>query len=289
MLKRLVLGAALFLLVTVPVALGQADLEDVVCFGDSLTHNDLLWIVYGNPRDLYEADPMEAVFNKGSDPGNQLVSFAVGGSESDDLIHQIDLYLLLRFLGTQDQASLFCVEIGGNDVLNNDNLLGANPPGQDPAADAVIDNIISNIKDGLLSLWISNPTAQFVVWTIPDVTLTPDLWNITQTEAANIRAHVERVNQFIRSLNRYNSVVVFDLFKLIRHLVNNTPVLFGHPLVPPPANGNYDNLFADEVHPTAVANGYMANLIIFSINRKWNDGIPMYSAAELADLAHIPH
>jgi len=106
MLRRLLpLG---FILLFAPAALGQADFEDVVCFGDSLTHNDLLWIAYGTPPDLYEADPMEAVFNKGAESGDQLASYAVAGSESSDVSYQVDLYLFFRLIGAQDAASLYC-------------------------------------------------------------------------------------------------------------------------------------------------------------------------------------
>jgi hypothetical protein len=71
--------------------------------------------------------------------------------------------------------------------------------------------------------------------------------------------------------------------------VNHPPVIFGHALVPPPAYGEYDHLFADEIHPTAVGNALIANYFIVSMNAKWLDDIPLYSRSELADLAHIPH
>lgn len=291
MLKRLPLALCVILFASAPAAFCQADMDEVVCFGDSLTHNDLLWIAYGTSPDLYEADPMQAAFNKGAGSGDDLASYAIAGSESDDVIIQIDLFLFMNFLGLQDDGSLFNFEIGGNDILNNDGLLAANPPGQDPAADAVIDNLLDNFRSGLIMLYLSNPSAQLVVWTIPDVTLTPDLWGVySPTEEANLKAHIEKVNGFVRWIGRnFPSVVVLDLYQELQVMVANPPVLFGHQIVPPPTHGDYDNLFADTIHPTAVGNAMLANGIIDEINSKWNDTIPFYTDEELADLAHIPH
>ena len=52
--------------------------------------------------------------------------------------------------------------------------------------------------------------------------------------------------------------------------------------------GVYAGLFADDIHPTAVANALVANEIIDVMNAKWGAGIPRYGDAELAALARIP-
>jgi lysophospholipase L1-like esterase len=281
----------LVILILTSSAFGQADFTDTVTFGNSLTHNDLLWIAYGNPPDLYEMDPMEAVFDKGAMAGDELANFAVAGSESDDISAQIDLYEFLRLLQIQDKATLFGFEIGSNDILNNVNLLAASAPGVNPSADAVIDNIIDNMRSDLFRLRISHLDAQFVIWLIPDVTLTPDLWNeLNPGEIANVQAHIERVNRIIRGAgNRFDFAVAFDTYSMIQEIVFDPPIIFGQQLVPPPAYGDYDHLFADEIHPTAVSNALIANNIILQINDEWNDIIPLYTEEELADLAHIPY
>ncbi len=288
---RTAIAVCLLLACTSPAAFCQADFDETVCFGDSLTHNDILWLVYGNPPDLYQADPMEAAYDKGAGSGDNLGSYAIAGSESDDVLIQIDLYLFLNLIFLQPDASLFNFEIGGNDILNNDGLLAANPPGVDPAADAVINNLLDNFEASLRALYASNPRAQFVVWTIPDVVLTPDLFGVySQTQEENLRAHVERVNRAIRWLGqRYPFIVVLDLYAELQDMAANPPVLFGHQLVGPPSYGDYDHIFADYIHPTAVSNAMIANGIIDGINSKWNDDIPFYTDEELADLAHIPH
>ncbi len=290
MLKRVILLSWLLILFLTPSAMCQVDLSEVVTFGDSLTHNDLLWLVYGNPQDLYGKDPMEAAWSKGALSGDTLTNYAVGGSESSDLMTQIDLFLFLELLGAQDEATLFNVEIGGNDVLNNINLLAAYAPGQNSSADAVIDEIVNNMKDGLLLLRSTHWDARFVVWTLPDVTVTPDQWNLLNpTQIANVRAHLQRANNKIRWLDTLSFAVVLDTYALLQAAVASPPVLFGRQLVGPPANGDYDHIFADAIHPTAVVNAFFANFIIYKMNTNWNDDIPRYSNEELADLAHIPH
>ncbi len=271
-----------------PTLTAQAQLQDTVCFGDSLTHNDLLGWAYGNPQDMYGFDPMEAAFNKGAQNGDELTSYAVGGSESWHLEDQIDLYFLDRFFGNADQATLFNIEIGANDILNNDPLLGANPPGVDPAADALVDAVIDNIADGLQTLWLSGPSAQFVIWTIPDVTSSPDLWSKSDSQKDNLRAHVQRINRSIHLLSALNNVAVVDTYWLFRRHTLHPPILFGHSLIGPPAYGDYDHLFADELHFTAVSNGLLGNQIIKTMNQSFGGNIPGYSHAELAALARIP-
>jgi len=262
----------------------------MVSFGDSLTHNDILWLVYGNTRDLYGDDPAQAAFNKARRSGDSLSSYAIAGSMSSDTRYQIAAYELLVLLGQEDRANLIHYEIGGNDILDNVSVLAANPVGTSPAADAVIDTLISNITGDLTDLAATHPGARFVLWTIPDVTVTPDhCCDLTDDEAANVRAHVERANAFLKGLSSYGAVAVVDLYRLTRLVVQNPPIIFGHQLLPPPAYGDYGDLFADEIHPTAVSNALIANAIGQTLKAKWGITIPAYTEEELADLAHIPH
>lgn len=271
-------------------ASSQVNFSETVTFGDSLTHNDLLGWYYGNPQDMYGNDPNQAVFNKGADPGDTLTSYAVAGSESSDVNIQIDFYDFMRTIFLQGKATTFGYEIGGNDVLNNIGLLAAYAPGQNPDADAVIDSLIANMRSQVTYLRSKHHNAKFIIWTVPDVTLTPDHWyDLTPQEQANVRAHVERVNSLIRDADRLPFVAVVDIYTELQNLIENPPVLFGHPIVGPPSYGDYDHLFADTIHPTAVGNGLLANAIIDRINAKWGDAIPHYTDVELADLAHIPH
>jgi lysophospholipase L1-like esterase len=240
---------------------------------------------------MYGADPVEAAFDKGAFAGDELTNYAIAGSESGDVGIQIDLYEFFRLLGVQDKATLFGFEVGSNDILNNVSLLAAYAPGENPSADGIIDNIINNIRQDIVRLRTSHLNAQFVIWLIPDVTLTPDLWyDLNSDEIANVRAHIGRVNRLLRAAGgRFDFIIAFDTYTMIQEIVFDPPVIFDQQLVPPPAYGDYDHLFADDIHPTAVSNAMIANEIITQINEDWLDNIPLYTEEELADLAHIPY
>lgn len=270
-------------------ALAQANFKDMVTFGDSLTHNDILGLVYGNPQDMYGSDPNQCVFEKGSLSGDELNSYAIAGSESGDVAFQITLYNLARTLGTQDRPTLFGFEIGGNDILNNVDVLANNPPGFDPNVDAIINDCIANIRDSVRSLALSNRSAQWIIWTIPDVTYCPENYGLYNAQQiANIRAHTERVNVLLRGLTRYRQFVVFDTYSQMPAVIENPPVLRGVQLQTTPVYGRYDGIFADVIHPTAVGNALTANFIIQAVNTRLNDNIPYFSEDQLADLARIP-
>ena len=278
----------MFLLAMAPTTFAQAqvDFSNVVTFGDSLTHNDLLGVVAGKPQDLYGKDPMEAVFEKAFMDGDQLRSYAIAGAQSDQLRYEIYSYEVLVLTGEQDRATLISVEAGGNDILNNIKTLSTHAPGLNPSADQIVTRIQNNIQYGLRGLQRDNPDAHFVVWTIPDVTLTPSHWNrLSEQGAANVRAHIEQINRWIRTLDELSSHVVLDLYTLAQRYIESPPMIGGQTLVPPPSYGNYIDLFADGIHPTAVSNALIANVIISKINEKWNDSIPTYTESELEALA----
>ena len=288
-LRYLLCGLGFGLLASVPAA-AQAELSQVVTFGDSLTHNDLLGFANGVPQDLFGADPMEAVFDQGARAGDRLDNYAIAGSEAAHVQVQIDLYQQFVRFGLQAPATLFHYEVGGNDLLNNVDLLAAHAPGADPAADAVIDGILANMTRDLQELAAGAPAAQFVVWTVPDVTMSPEHWGrFSPAQEANLRAHAERANRRIRRAERDPRVFVFDFYAEGRAMVLDPQVLFGRTINPPPQYGDYDDMFGDSIHPTAVSNASLANAMIAGINAKWNDTIAPYSDEELADLAHIPH
>lgn len=262
---------------------------DVVTFGDSLTHNDLLGWFFDNPQDMYGNDPMQATYNKAARTGDSLRNYAVAGSESQDVSVQIVRYELLRLLGNQPLADLIGYQIGGNDILSNIALLSQFGIGESAEADGIISQVWYHQVNQFARLASTHPDGKFVLWNIPDVTFTPRLFGLLSAqEIANVRAHTQRANEFINSLSSMPNVVVLDLFAMHRETVENPPVIFGTPLVPSPAFGNYDHAFADPVHPTAVANAIIANAIIDAIKSKWGLTIPLYTEQELAELARLP-
>jgi phospholipase/lecithinase/hemolysin len=288
---RFIVTGLLFLIVsyTASPSHAAARFTRVVTFGDSLTHNDVLHLRSRLPRKMYGKDPMEAVFRKGMARGEKLRNFAVAGSfavESSDhplnIARQVDVYEFLLFIGRQKEATFVSFEIGGNDIINDIQFLVS---ADEPQGERLINDIIADIEDSWLRLRNLLPNAQFLIWTVPDVTLTPKLSDLSDVEAANVRAHIERVNLFISSLAVDHRVLVFDHYTIMQELVAVPPVVAGQVLVPPPENGHFNDLFADNRHPTAVSNALVANEMIKRINEHYEDTIPLYSEQELAALA----
>lgn len=268
-------------------ASAQVDLSASVSFGDSLTHNELIGFPFRIA--LYGDDPAQAAFKKGRRSGDDLRNYAIAGSSSAWVPTQFALYAGRVANNTQRLASFISYEIGGNDVLNNFGVLSRAAPGFDANADRVIDTLLANVVNQLYTLYVFHPTAKFLVWTVPDVTYTPKEWVSRNTTAgANVRAHIARVNTVIRSLNAIPQVIVLDTETIIQTLAVTPPVIGTRALVGAPAYGQYDHLFADDIHPNAVANAILANVIIDEMNRKWGAGIPKYTTAELAALARLP-
>jgi phospholipase/lecithinase/hemolysin len=285
---RWIAGVAAAALLPALLATAQSvDFSQTVTFGDSLTHNWLLGLPFRTA--LYGDDPMEAVFDRGAVAGDRLTDYAIPGAASNSMLAQIGVYALRRHTGAQGRGTMFSFEIGGNDVLDGWSRLSANPPGVDPAADDVITRLIHRIGSDLVLLWTTHRSARFVVWTIPDITFTPRHWSDRNTtRGVNFRAHLARVNSLLRVLDMLPNVAVFDTEAFLRASATNPPVVLGRQLTGPPASGAYSDLFADSIHPTAVANALVANEIIGLMNARWGAGIQVYTEADLARLARIP-
>jgi lysophospholipase L1-like esterase len=267
------------------VARGQ-DFGRTVTFGDSLTANDLVWLAYGTPPGLYGADPAEAVFDKAARRGDVLSSYAVPGSRSQGLVVEAVFYGRRLLNGQQEPATFYHVETGGNDCFDALDRLAAAPPGADPEADAVRDGLVRRVSGTLALLRLAAPGARCVVWTVPDITLTPKVLarNLSAEETERVRTHLERANMALAALAD-DRTLVFDAYAVSRRLLTLPPVVGGRPLRLPPETGGSDCWFADPVHPTAVANAILANAVIEALNARWGAGIPFYSDAELAALA----
>jgi len=277
----------LLTMATVGVSSAQVDLGRTIAFGDSLTHNDLLPALTGSPTALYGRDPMEAVFVKGTAGNSTLRNYAFAGSRARHLGLQVLVYQLARNRGAVPKGTFFSVEIGGNDLLGNMDLMARNAPGSNGQADSIVDRITRSIAFAYYWLAVTHRDARFVIWTVPDVSRTPEALRegYSAAQLENLRRHAERANVFIRSLDRYSDIAVFDVFALTRDLTINPPTVGGSPLIVPPTYGTLDSVFADERHPSAVANALIANAMIELLNSRFGAGLPGYSEAELAILA----
>jgi phospholipase/lecithinase/hemolysin len=270
-------------------AWAQVDTSHSRSFGDSLTDNDLLFWLFDNPPELYGADPFEAALEKAAAEGDELLNFAVLGSTSGDVLAQVNAYCAARRAGELEPATLISLQAGGNDILDNLLFLASSAPGQNEDVDALVAGIKRNILHSLIRLQFVDRDADFVVWTLPDLTLIPlvQFSGLPDFALDNVRAHVEKINRSIRAYGKRPDVAVLDVYDILRAVSADPPVLFGEQLLGPPIFGEFDGIFADPIHPTAVANAILANGIIDAMNEEFSDVIPFYSEAELADLAGI--
>lgn len=280
--------AALCILMPTSAAQADVNLARVVTFGDSLTDNQGLLPRYtGLPSTLYGHDPMQLVFDKNALQGNSLKNYAVAGFTSDNVGTEIALYQFNTFFGFEPKGTLIQLEMGGNDILNNASLLANHAPGTYAQADRVINSLIRNWRNYAVDLaGTARPDVKAVMWTIPDITLTPRYWQqLNQQQQANVRAHTQRANAFIRSFGRFNNVLVLDIYSILADFVNNPPQIGNITLNGPPAHGETTDMFADEIHPTAVSNALIANELIMQMNLRWNANFELYSENELLDFA----
>ncbi|MBN1557816.1 MAG: hypothetical protein JW951_06685 [Lentisphaerae bacterium] len=271
------------------LAAAAQDFETTVTFGDSLTANDILWRVYHNPKDLYGTDPFEAVFLKAAHRGDTVWNYAVPGTRSFGLLIETLLYARNREDGKQPPATVFSVQSGNNDLLQILDRLAAAPPGADPDTDALTDGVTDRLRLAVRGLARSHPAARVVAWTLADLTGTPSVQRRGYPPEAlsTIRLHIERANAGIAALHDPPRVIVFDLLGWMDEIAADPPVIYGQTLRPAPATGGYDCLFADDLHPTAVANALVANALVRRLNDTWHTALPVYSEAELAALARF--
>lgn len=270
-------------------AWSQVDTHRSSSFGDSLTDNEYLYLYFDAYPELYGADPFEAMFGKAATSGDQLNNYAVLGSNSADVLLQIKTYAAARAAKTVERSTLVSIQAGGNDFLDPANLmyLAMAAPGESRKADAIVNRIRQNLMKSVQTIKRVDK-AQVIVWTVPDVTLTP-YWlffiDLDDVAAENVRLHIERLNRFIRGMGRRKEIAVLDISSVFTSAIFDPPVIAGVPLE---YFGGLAAIFADPLHPTAVANGITANALIDEANWTFNDSIPLYSEAELADMAGLP-
>ena len=293
----------------------RLDTSHVVTFGDSLTDNDLLFLLpppFGNVYGpiAFGQDPAEAFFSKAANPDDQLSSFAVLGSvsgrgdcsnpfeETCGVLSQVEKYVAMRKAGTIAPATFISLQAGGNDILDIENnfanlfALASAAPNENWQIDLIIDEIKFNLFLSVAKLKLVDH-APITVWTAPDVTLSPlvlSFW-LTAEQSANVRAHVEELNEFIRSLetSKRTKLLVLDAGQV---LTNNTfapPEILGTPILPSivGAFGERTDQFADPIHPTAVINAILANELIDKVNNALKSDVQKYSELELAIIAGI--
>ena len=260
------------------------DFSSFVTIGDSYTDND-----WGRPRSMYGADPFEALFDKASAPSDVLSNFAIGGTTTDDLPQMINNYRDAVDNDIIEQATIFGIEIGTNDMFDIIHQIKNVVAGQDPSVDALVNGILNRLKISTKYLLDTHPQALIILWNLETARCWPAFPNITNAQWDNIDTHYQRVNQAIAQAPRYSSrVLVLDMYQVFGKLCTQPTILRGSELKRPPQWYGWDYICADPFHPTAVSNALIANQMIRDINSATGASIPLYTENELANLARIP-
>jgi phospholipase/lecithinase/hemolysin len=272
----------------------QVNTSQVYTFGDSLTDNDELYLFFGTPPEIYGQDPMELAFGKAAVPGDQLTNFAVLGARTYEVLAQVQAYEQGRQDGNLPAATLVSLQAGGNDFIDLQNgsanlfLLASAAPGENKFVDQIVKDAKKNLL-GCLQTLQRGDRPQIVLWTTPDVSLSPYVLSLgfSSEQLANIRAHTARLNKFLRAISHRPSIALLDTSTFLTGLTFNPPKVLGVTILPTPAFGFGTAQFADPIHPTAVVNGFVANEIISQMNLSFDDTVPFYSELELAEMAGL--
>ncbi len=288
------LTSLLIVLSVVVTGHAQINTSQVYTFGDSLTDNEFVYLFFGTPPEIYGTDPMELAFEKAAAPGDQLTNFAVLGSRTFEVLEQVMEYQRGRAARILPAATLVSLQAGGNDLIDLQNgsanlfLLASAAPGEN----RVVDNIVKDAKKNLLTcvqILKRSGRPQIVLWTAPDITLTPYVLSLgfSSEQLDNIRAHIERLNRFLRAISCQSNIALLDSSALLTGFTMAPPIVMGVSIQPTPAFGFATAQFADPIHPTAVINGFVANEMIFQMNREFRDSVPLYDELELAEMAGL--
>ena len=211
--------------------------------------------------------------------GVPVTKFAISGSTSDDLIAGGQHTQAAAQFGEGDLAMMW---IGGNDFFQN--TLGVTF-----GLFGFIDDLEANVDMALSTL--RGAGMDVVVFNLPDLS------NVPATDfISNFRKGTEQWNDRLDVLAAQHGATVVDTFTLFDELaanpeafslLGNTPILDDPPLI-----GDCQFcVFADPVHPSSFAQGFIANEAIESMNAAYDPtgAMPLneLSIIEIAALAEV--
>jgi len=268
--KRLTCGLLLLTAIGMAAIDGSAEavvFNNVVSLGDSLLDD---------PDDMRSPVAAEYLAER---LGVPLTKFAQSGSTSGDLINAAQHTQAAEQFGEGDLAMLW---IGGNDFFSNTLGITLGFYGFLDDLEANVDTALSTLRGAGMEVVVFN---------------LPDLSNIPLTDGiSNFRKATRQWNDRLDVLAETYEATVIDVFDLFEQLaadpsdfslLGNTPILDD-----PPLFGDCQFcVFADPVHPSSFAQGFIANTAIATINAVYDPSGSMplegLSNVELALLADV--
>jgi len=255
---------SLGLVLLLAVAAQGVTFNHVVTLGDSLLDDT------DNSRSPVAA---EHVANR---LGVGLTKLAVSGSTSDDLIANGQHTQAAAQFGNGDLAMLW---IGGNDFF--DSVLGITF-----GFYGFLNDLEANVDTALSTL--RGAGMEVVVFNLPDMSEVPVTLGIS-----NFRTATLQWNDRLATLADNHGAHLVDVFSLFEDLNANPSDfdLLGHTPVLGPSSGCQYCTFADAIHPSSFAQGYIANIAFEVLNSAYDPqgAMPLedLSIVELALLADL--
>ncbi len=247
--------------------------------GDSLTAGDgytTTWVPFlSRTRELNfggEGDPFNA---------------AVGGSSAMRLLRQ-GQHLRVRDWVAAGRVDYVFLMIGANDFVE---LAGRIAHGQldGDALDQRIDRIVANIMRAADEVLSAKPNGM-LIGEIPDLALTPyfEVQLSTELQRERVSHAIERANHRIRTLAHARGLPTLDMAALGRDFTD-IPVFLGGRRVDFTTPDRTDSVpfFEDGVHPSAVGNGILANLMLTALGQAYGHGVPLISDREVLEIAGV--
>lgn len=266
-MNPLAFGRAVLLVVMISLPGWALPFQNVVSLGDSLLDD---------PDDVRSPVAAEHVANQ---LGVPLTKFAEYGSTSTDLIRDGQHTRAAAQFGEGDLAMLW---IGGNDFFES--VLGITF-----GFYGFLDDLEANVDAALTTL--RGAGLEVAVFNLPDLS------NVPATDfIANMRKATLMWNTRLENLAATHGATVIDSFELFKRisadptefsLLGKTPIVDDPPLL-----GDCPLcVFADSVHPSSFAQGFIANEAIATLNAVFDpDGampIEELTLVEIAELAEV--
>lgn len=212
------------------------------------------------------------VFNKIKENGDKYTNLAIPGATSNVVVIEV------RKANPHD-ATLVFIECGVNDIAVHKPLTQYKR-GTNIKADRLSNDIFLNITN---SIKMCPNRADIILFTMPSLHILQPHYDLTKEEKDNGDTHLEYVNGQLRRLES-PQITVVELGPYYEYILLNPPKVSSVEMIGFPQSGKFNYITIDGVHPGAITNGLMANLMIVQLNDKWGLNIEKYTDKELLQL-----
>jgi phospholipase/lecithinase/hemolysin len=180
------------------------------------------------------------------------------------------------------QVDVVFLTVGGNDfesVLSGADLT------------TVVQNGLTNEVTAIDTILAANPNVKVLVANVPDVTEIPEIQFLIKAnpalapEAAQVSSAIDLYNtQLSAQLAADTRVAIVDDNAILKEGLAN-PVVDGVTIDTLDPSPDANHLFADEIHPGTIGQGFLANGFINALDTKFGFNITPFSQHELRTLA----